>query len=374
VSVTARQLNRATLSRQLLLRREALDVAVAVHRLVALQAQEPAGPYLALWGRVAGFEPASLDRAFADHHVVRASLMRITMQAVAAQDYPAFHETMQVTLRAARLNDPRFTSTGLTAADADALIPAAVAFSRSGKSNAQMEGWVQERLGAPKPRVWWALRHYGPFVHAPIDAPWSFGSRSTYMGALEQSRPGDPEASTECVVLRYLEGFGPATARDIAAFGMINAPLIKAAIQRLGDRLVRIPGPGTADLLDVRGGGIPDEDVAAPPRLLPMWDQSLVGYADKTRLTPAEYRPLIARINGDVLPAVLVDGLVAGVWRPVEEGIEITAFHRLTDQAWEGLESEARGLWQLLADRDAKVYGRYGHWWKQLPKGETRVV
>jgi len=37
--LTARQLNRATLVRQMLLRREAVDVAEAVRRVVALQAQ-----------------------------------------------------------------------------------------------------------------------------------------------------------------------------------------------------------------------------------------------------------------------------------------------------------------------------------------------
>jgi NTP pyrophosphatase (non-canonical NTP hydrolase) len=38
--LTARRLNRATLARQLLLRREPLEVAEAVRRVVALQAQE----------------------------------------------------------------------------------------------------------------------------------------------------------------------------------------------------------------------------------------------------------------------------------------------------------------------------------------------
>ncbi|MBA3250483.1 MAG: winged helix DNA-binding domain-containing protein, partial [Geodermatophilaceae bacterium] len=64
MKVTARQLNRATLARQLLLGREPLDPATAVSRLCALQAQAPASPYLALWSRIAGFDAADLDRAF----------------------------------------------------------------------------------------------------------------------------------------------------------------------------------------------------------------------------------------------------------------------------------------------------------------------
>jgi hypothetical protein len=53
MSVSARELNRATLARQLLLSREALDVGDAVRRVVALQAQQPASPYVALWNRLA---------------------------------------------------------------------------------------------------------------------------------------------------------------------------------------------------------------------------------------------------------------------------------------------------------------------------------
>jgi hypothetical protein len=42
--LTAPQLNRATLDRQMLLHRESLDVVDAVRRIVALQAQEAASP------------------------------------------------------------------------------------------------------------------------------------------------------------------------------------------------------------------------------------------------------------------------------------------------------------------------------------------
>ncbi len=66
MSLTARQLNRATLGRQMLLRRESLDVVDGVRRVVALQAQEPASPYIALWNRLVDFDPADLDAAFAD--------------------------------------------------------------------------------------------------------------------------------------------------------------------------------------------------------------------------------------------------------------------------------------------------------------------
>ncbi len=79
------------------------------------------------------------------------------------------------------------------------------------------------------------------------------------------------------------------------------------------------------------------------------------------------------RTNGDVLPTLLVDGYVAGVWRPVEGGIEATAFHRLPDEAWEGLAAEARSLVGFLADREPEVYRRFGHWWSKLPGAGARL-
>jgi hypothetical protein len=105
-----------------------------------------------------------------------------------------------------------------------------------------------------------------------------------------------------------------------------------------------------------------------------MWDSSLLAYADRARLTPPEHRAAIARSNGDVLPTLLVDGYVAGVWRPVEEGIEATAFRRLTAAEWRGLAAEAQALQALLADREPRVYRRYDRWWADLPTAEVRLL
>lgn len=114
MAVSTRQLNRATLDRQLLTGRVHLPVEDGVRRAVALQAQEPASPYLALWNRLAGFDPADLDAAFVAGRVVKASLMRITLQAVHRDDYPAFRHAMASSLRASRVHDRWFSGLGLT--------------------------------------------------------------------------------------------------------------------------------------------------------------------------------------------------------------------------------------------------------------------
>jgi hypothetical protein len=155
---------------------------------------------------------------------------------------------------------------------------------------------------------------------------------------------------------------------------MLRRPVAVQALKALGDRVEELEGPDGATLFDVLGAPRPAEDTPAPPRLLPMWDSVLLAYSDRSRVIPADYRRLVIRQNGDVLPTLLVDGYVAGVWRPVEGGIEATAFHRLSDEAWTGLAAEAKALVNFLADRDPTVYRRYAHWWAKLPKAEIRLL
>ncbi|MER7953425.1 winged helix DNA-binding domain-containing protein [Streptomyces sp. NPDC096030] len=377
MKISARGLNRSTLARQLLLRREDIGAADAVRRVVALQAQQPASPYLALWNRIAGFDPSGLDDAFTHGSVVKTTLMRITLHAVHADDYRAFRTALHPVLRASKLGD-RFTVSGLTPADADMLVPELLAFADRPRTNAEYEAWLEQRVGtAPKSGAWWGLRQYTPLLHAPTAPPWSFGERPSYVAPPDPPKPPTPEESDAALgtlLLRYLEGFGPASAADMAQFAMVQRARVRRALTALDGALVRREGPAAEELFDVSDAPCPDEDTPAPPRLMAMWDSTLLAYADRSRVIPPDYRPVVIRRNGDVLPTLLVDGQVAGVWRPTEEGIEATAFHGLADEDWEGLAAEARSLTAFLAPREPRVYSRYAHWWSKLPAGERRLL
>ncbi|MFJ3222534.1 winged helix DNA-binding domain-containing protein [Streptomyces sp. NPDC086783] len=379
MKTTAGALNRATLARQLLLRREPLDVVEAVRRVVALQAQQPASPYVALWNRLSGFDPAGLDAAVADRRTVKATLMRLTLHAVHADDYAPFRAAMEPTLRGSRLGDPRFTASGLTAADADALVVELLKYADRPRTVAELGGRIEELLGAPmEPGAQRMLRQYVPLWHAPTGGPWSYGHRPSYVASDVTPAPADPDAAAaglRTLVRRYLEGFGPASVADIAQFAMVQRSRARAAVQALAGELDVLEGPDGTTVYDIPGAPRPAEDVPAPPRLMAMWDSVLLAYADRSRLIPPAYRKLVTRVNGDVLPTLLVDGHVAGVWRTVEGGVEATAFHHLTERSWEGLAAEAASLTAFLASREPHVYRRYDHWWaKGLPAAETRLL
>ncbi|GGU86983.1 hypothetical protein GCM10010275_23510 [Streptomyces litmocidini] len=377
--ISARALNRSTLHRQLLLERAPLGVADAVRRVVGIQAQHPGSPYVALWNRVADFDPVRLDEAVNDYELVRSTLMRITLHLVHAEDYRAFREGMEPTLRGSRLHDPRFTKAGFTAADADALLPGLLAYAGSARTGAELRGHVEEGRGGPVEAVVWRMvRQYAPLWHAPTGPPWSFGTAQSFVTAAELPVLGDPEASAAglaVLVRRYVEGFGPASVPDMAQFTTAPRRLVREAVESLEGELDRLEGADGTVLYDVPGAVRPDEDVPAPPRLMAMWDNVLLAHADRGRVIPPAYRGHVIRVNGDTLPTLLVDGYVAGVWRPVDGGIEATAFRPLADADWEGLAAEAGALGRLLAARDPHVYRRFDHWWvKGLPAAETRVL
>ncbi|MFB7514997.1 winged helix DNA-binding domain-containing protein [Streptomyces sp. NPDC056144] len=373
--ITERVLNRSTLARQLLLERAPVDVEEALRRVVALQAQQPGSPYIALWNRVAGFDAGKLDTAVEGYRAVRSTLMRLTLHLVHAEDYRAFRAGMEPTLRGSRLGDHRFRAAGFTPADADALIPGLLAYAGEPRTGAEMLARIEEERGGPVESVAWRMiRQYAPLWHAPKGPPWQFGPAQSFVAAdgealPESTGPDAVAAGLATLVLRYLEGFGPASVADVAQFSMTQRGRVRKALAALGGLVTELEGPEGTVLYDVVGAApLPDADTPAPPRLMAMWDSVFLAYADRGRVIPPAYRKAVIRVNGDVLPTLLVDGYVAGVWRPVEGGIEVSAFHELPAHVLAELGAEAEAMGRFLAGRDPLVYRRYDHWWaKGLP-------
>jgi hypothetical protein len=370
--LSARDLNRATLARQLLLAREPLPAAEGVRRVLALQAQEPVGPYLALTARLEGFAPEDLDAAYAAGAVARSTLLRMTIHAVSAEDYPTLYGTMHKRLRGARLGDPRFTKTGVPAAAALEALPELLEHLTVPRSKDEIDDWLGERLGVRHERVFWALRSFAPFWHVPNGGPWSFARGHAFRAAPEPMREPWEEAAA-AALRRYLRAFGPATVKDFARFTLLTREMAREAVAAAGDTIVGYEGPDGSELFDVPGAPLPDGDTPAPPRLLPMWDSALMAHEVPGRLLDDGLRPLVVKRNGDVLPTVLLDGRVAGVWRPAERGVEVSAFRKLTRDEWDGLAAEAERL-APLAERGPLLHARFLNWWRGLEVAEVRLL
>ena len=106
--LSRRALNRATLERQLLLRRSPRPALDAVEHLVGLQAQVPLNPYTALWSRLERFRPDELAGLLEQRRVVRTTVMRATIHLVSARDCLLLRPLMQPVLAAELARHPEF--------------------------------------------------------------------------------------------------------------------------------------------------------------------------------------------------------------------------------------------------------------------------
>ena len=95
--LTLRELNRATLARQLLLEPKRLSPAAVIERLVGMQAQSPQAPYIGIWTRTTSFRRRSLERQIVSGAVLRATVMRQTLHLVTRRDYGVLRSAMSAT-------------------------------------------------------------------------------------------------------------------------------------------------------------------------------------------------------------------------------------------------------------------------------------
>lgn len=174
--LSARELNRATLARQMLLERASsceLFAAATVQRVAGRQAQEPKPPFIGLWSRVEGFSAEALLGAVCARDVVRGTLMRSTLHLFSAADF--------VALRLA-LTPPASVALRVLGARAEGLDPDAVV-SATGELLAgrplpfdAIRAGLSERFpGVDERALGYAARTLVPLVMVPdADTRWGY--------------------------------------------------------------------------------------------------------------------------------------------------------------------------------------------------------
>ncbi len=360
--LTARQLNRATLARQLLLERTELDPVAATEAIGGMQAQEPASPYIALWARLADLDADRLTRALLARDLVKATLGRSTLHIVSAADYRASVTALLSVTRTKWMQERR----GLPVLRSlPQLTEDTLAFASGPRTNVELRDHAGT-LGEPVPadELWRRIRRYGAFVHVPGEEPWAFGRRPRLIAARNWLPDTDPDEGMALahLVRTHLRAFGPSRMADIAQWSGLPIRELARGLEHI-PTVTRYEDPDGRELLDLPGAPMPDEGVPAPPRLLPMWDETLLAYADRGRILPEPYRKRVIVKAGDVLPTFTVDGYVAGLWwaenHDGQPRIVLEPFAPLDPIDRAALEGEARSLAAFIAGREPEVYRRY---------------
>lgn len=358
--LSTRALGRATLARQRLLERRPGDATETISDLVGLQGQVPGVPYLALWARLAGFEPEHLAAPMRERRVVRTSLMRCTIHTVTAADAVALRPVMQPVL------DRTFAGTAwgqrLRGVDVAALEAAAAALveaqpaTRSELARAIEDLCASRGLAADDVSA--AFVHHVPLVHVTPRGVWGASGRAalttyaTWLGPAVAAAPGvAPERAVEDVVLRYLAAFGPASVRDVQAWCGLTR--LSEVVERLGARVRRLRAEEGRELVDVPDGVLPDPDIPAPVRFLPEYDNALLSYADRARVAADAPHDWMQGGPGGFIGTVLVDGVVQATWaaRRTEGAmaLEVRESLPLTPAQRDDVEAEGRRLLTFIA-------------------------
>lgn len=338
--LTLRELNRALLERQMLLKRKRLGVQEAVERLCALQAQYSLSPYIALWSRLTRFQREQLTRGLEEREVVKSTLFRITLHITSARDYPYFAAAF---LPAAQEMTARVTPEQTTK-----LSRKVHAASKKPLTHEQLEALAAEEMGGR-----WRTRILAPLLHLPPSGTWRFWGTPTLLGMktwLGVDLP-DREEGAKRIVERHLAAFGPATQQDLLRFAGVRVGDLRPGLEQLELRAFR--DERGRKLLDLPRAPLPDGETPAPIRFLPKWDSSILAYAppERTRILPEKFRSTVIRKNGDVLPTVLVDGFVAATWNiDRKRGLEIEPLRRLTKAERAEIDEEGERLVEFFRD------------------------
>ncbi len=334
--LSQRELNRTTLLRQLLLRRERLSPVRAIERLAGLQAQLPSSPYLALWARLDGFERGSLERALRRRHVVKALLMRATMHLVSARDLPYLDAAVRETRTLVR--------TRATERPRDEVVERVVAMARE-RPRTRTElmdalGFHSRTQDTDELRTYSWVVALGRLEQTPESAFYGFRGSPLYEPA-DHEHPPRAEAAAHAI-RRYLAAFGPATRADVSQWSGVPIRDLTPGFEAL--RLRTLRDERGRELLDLSRAPLAPADAPAPPRLLPRWDELLLAHKDRTRVLPDEHRRTVIHVNGDVQQTFLVDGLVAGLWRLDGGKVALEPFAPLPRSTRRELEEEGARL------------------------------
>ena len=337
-TLTVRDLNRATLARQLLLERRRLPLLRALERVAGLQAQWAPAPYVGLWTRVEGFRREALERALLREQAVRAVLMRGTVHLVSHRDYELLGSAVAL---------PPWVGPE-SAALADRVHDSLRDFGREPRTRAEVLAWLREAHGIDHDGglgLWYAFRTVGRLTHAPASGTWKQPRETRYV--LIEHEQIDPAPAREHLVRRYLGAFGPATRADLAEWSGLRVRDLEPALESL-EPLRRFRDERGRELLDVPRAPLPPAHTPAPVRFLPKFDNLLLSFDDRTRVLSDEVRKAVIN-GGDVLQTFLVDGVAAGTWKVENGRVVLEPLAPIRRTARRELEDEGRRLAEFVS-------------------------
>ncbi len=343
-TLSERELNRALLARQHLLRRSTASLPAMLESVGGIQMQYAPSGYVGTWSRLAGATRSRITRALERRHVVQATLLRSTIHLVSPADYRVL---FAATAEARQANGRRTAQLRrLEEVDYAALAERVRGWFADGPLERPevLERLAGEGLGKDH---WDPLSQWLDLLRVPPQGTWERRRAHRYgLARDELGDPGrvDPAAARELLVERYLGAFGPASRDDLASWAGMPAAAFDDVLARV--RLRRFTsGHDGAELLDLPRRPLPDASTPAPVRFLGTWDATLLVHARRTQILPEELRDRVFHVRRPhSVNTVLIDGQVVGTWTIEPTGIVVEPFDGVPARFRDDLEAERAAL------------------------------
>jgi Winged helix DNA-binding domain len=353
-TLTDEQVRRARIAGQLLHRPARRSVADLVSHLTGVQAQVLPAASLALRARRAALTAAAVDRARTmDRSIVLCWAMRGTLHLIAADDH-AWLVPLVMERRIANAHR-RLRQEGVTGDQpAKAIRSIERMLARDGPL---LRAEIAERLrregirteGQAIAHLVWLAAAEGTICYGPDrDRERCFVLVRDWLDPPAKKKT-DPEAALHELVVRYLRAHAPAEPADLAVWSGIAPADARRAWRGIGDRLVEVPtdrGPRWA----MRRAIPPSTNVVV--RLLPAFDEYLLGWKDRQVIAPVSRWRTIQRGGGWLHPVVLVDGRAVGTWsseRAADElRVDVMPFEPLRPRLRRRIDEDARDIGRFL--------------------------
>lgn len=351
--LSQRALNRATLARQMLLQRQEMPVLEALEHLVGMQAQVPKTPYTGLWSRLEEFQASDLSTLMAERQAVRAPLMRATIHMTSARDCLILWPLMQPVLERNLMTGSPF-GRNLNGTDIAQLLDAGrVLIEERPRTTAELK----QELGARWPdrdgaSLAYAINRLLPVVQVTPRGLWKASGQTKWTTTdAWLGRPLDPEPSLATLVLRYLAAFGPASVADFQNWSGLTR--LRDTFEALRPNLLTFHDEQGKELFDLPDAPRPDPATPAPVRFLPVYDNLLLGHADRSRFFAQDTVIPPMPGNGRDVGSILVDGVFRGIWQ-IKQGkhgaiLRIETFPGLPDADLPAVREEGQRLLAFTA-------------------------
>jgi hypothetical protein len=332
------------MTRQGLAARSAADPAGVAAAAVGLQAQDVGAARLGVRARSTAVDEAAVINAIQhERSVVRTWLMRSTVHLVAADDARWMTELYGPVM--ARGYRTRWQKLGIT----EPLVEAAATHALELLDG---RGLTRHELAAALAARGIELDQDGQAATHLLAALTARGltcrgadrGRDATFVLLDDwvapaPAPADPLAE---LARRYFRAFGPATAADFTTWSGLPSG---AAIASVRDELTEVEFDGR------RGWTLGQVEPASAFRLLPMFDNYLLGYRDRTAILDPARHPQVY-VGGIIKATVVCDGRVIGIWRLDRSArtaeVRVTPFEPFTRRHHDELDRERADLERYL--------------------------